>query len=172
MGRGGLVRAGRNREGPMSIRVDEAQFEEKGRLAGIAIAAYTLRAMERWRANLTDYDCVMIMISVIGISAERLLRTGLPAEYRTLDSAIDPALLSKVNISSIAHATGLNRETTRRKVNDLVAQDLLTRFEDGSVGFRAGLVQDERTRSQMRGQLGEIAAIANQLMKMGVLADD
>ena len=155
----------------MSIRVDEAQFEENGRLAGIAIAAYTLRAMERWRAHLTDYDCVMIMVSVIAISAERLLRTGLPDEYRTLDSAIDPALLSKVNISSIAHATGLNRETTRRKVNELVDQELLTRFEDGSVGFRPGLVQEERIRSQVRGQLGEIAAIANQLMKMGVLKE-
>ena len=155
----------------MSIRVDEAQFEENGRLAGIAIAGYTLRAMERWRAHLTDYDCVMIMISVIAISAERLLRTGLPAEYRSLDSAIDPALLGKVNISSIAHATGLNRETTRRKVNELVEQELLTRFEDGSVGFRPGLVQKERVRGQIRGQLGEIAAIANQLMKMGVLVE-
>ena len=153
----------------MTLRVDEAQFEESGRLAGIAIAAYTLRAMERWRAKLTDYDCVMIMVSVIAISAERLLRTGLPPEYRGLDVPIDPALLGKVNISSIAHATGLNRETARRKVNDLVEQDLLTRFEDGSVGFRAGLLQEERIRTQIRGQLGEIAAIANQLIKIGVL---
>ena len=47
-------------------------------------------------------------------------------------------MLGKVNISSIAHATGLNRETARRKINDLVEQDLLTQFEDGSVGFRPG----------------------------------
>ena len=156
----------------MSLRVDDAQLEENGRLAGIALAAYTLRAMERWRANLTDYDSVMIMVAVIAISSERLLRTGLPAEYRRLDAPADPALRRKVNISSIAHATGLNRETTRRKVNDLIEQELLTRFEDGSVGYRPGLVQEDRISSQVRGQLGEIAAIANQLMKMGVLVDD
>ena len=155
----------------MPLRVDEAKFEESGRVAGIAIAAYTMRAMEKWRANLTDYDCVMIMVSVIAISAERLLRGGIPEEYRSLDAPIDPAMLSKVNISSIAHATGLNRETTRRKVNDLIEQELLTRFEDGSVGFRPGLVQEERIRSQIRGQLGDIAAIVNMLVKMGVLTE-
>ena len=154
----------------MPLRVDEAKFEECGRVAGIAIAAYTMRAMERWRATLTDYDCVMIMVSVIAISAERLLRAGIPEEYRSLSAPIDPAMLSKVNISSIAHATGLNRETTRRKVNDLVEDELLTRFEDGSVGFRPGLVQEDRIRSQVRGQIGEIAAIVNQLVKIGVLA--
>ena len=156
----------------MSLRVDEAQLEENGRLAGIALAAYTLRAMERWRAHLTDYDCVMIMVAVIAISAERLLRTGLPPEQRRLDTPVDPALRRKVNISSIAHATGLNRETTRRKVNDLIDQGLLTRLDDGSIGYRPGLVQVDRIRNQVRGQLGEIAAIANQLMKMGVLAEE
>jgi len=153
----------------MPLRVDEAKFEESGRVAGIAIASYTMRAMERWRATLTDYDCVMIMISVIAISAERLLRAGIPDAYRSLDSAIDPKMLRKVNISSVAHATGLNRETARRKINDLVEEGLLVRFDDGSVGFRPGLVQEERIRTQIRGQLGEIAAVANQLVKIGVL---
>jgi hypothetical protein len=155
----------------MPVRVDDEQFEAKGRLAGIAIALSTMRAMERWRANLTDYDCVMIMVSVIAISSERLLRSELDPKYARLEEPIDPALLAKVNISSIAHATGLNRETTRRKVNDLVEQELLTRFADGSVGFRPGLVQEQRIRDQIRGQLGEIAAVANQLIRMGVLEE-
>ena len=154
------------------MRIDEAALEENGRLAGIAIAAYTMRAMERWRAHLTDYDCVMIMIAVMAISAERLLRAELPPELRRLETPFDPAQLSKVNISSIAHATGLNRETTRRKVNDLVDQGLLTRLADGSVAFREGLVQEQRIRSQVRGQLGEIAAVSTQLMKMGVLVEE
>ena len=138
----------------MSMRIDEAAFDENGRLAGIAIASYTVRGMDGWRPRLPDYDCVMIMVAVMAISAERLLRAELPAEYRTLDRPIDPAMLTKVNISSIAHATGLNRETTRRKVNDLIEQELLTRFDDGSVGFRPGLVQEERVREQVPGQWG------------------
>jgi len=155
----------------MPLQVDEAQFEENGRLAGIAIALFTMRAMEKWRANLTDYDCVMIMVAVIAITSEPLMRAGLDPEYRTLRTPIDPKLVRKANISSIAHATGLNRETTRRKINDLIEQDLLARLEDGSIGFRAGLVQEDRIRDQIRGQLGEVAMLANQLKKIGVLTE-
>ena len=153
----------------MPLHVDEAQFEKNGRLAGIAIALFTMRAMEKWRANLSDYDCVMIMIAVIAITSEPLMRAGLDAEFRTLRTPIDPKLVRKANISSIAHATGLNRETARRKINDLIEQDLLARLDDGSIGFRPGLVQEDRIRDQVRGQLGEIAMIANQLKKIGVL---
>lgn len=156
----------------MPIRIDEAQFDEKGRLAGIAVAAYTLRAMEKWRARLTDYDCVMIMIAVIAITAGRLLRTDVAPEYRRLDQPMERPMLARCNISSIAHATGLNRETTRRKVNDLIEQELLTRDADGSVRFRTGLVQEDRIRDQLRGQLGEIAALANQLIRLGVLVEE
>ena len=156
----------------MSLRVDEAQFEEKGRLAGIAVASYTLRTMEKWRARLTDYDCVMIMIAVIAITAGRLLRTDLAPEYRRLAKPMRRPMLARCNISSIAHATGLNRETTRRKVNDLIEQELLTRDADGSIRFREGLVQEDRIRDQIEGQLREIAALANQLLKMEVLAGD
>ena len=156
----------------MPVRIDEARFAESGRVAGVAIAAYTMRAMERWRATLTDYDCVMIMISVIAISTARLARGELPDEYRSLEVPIDPALLGKVNVASIAHATGLNRETARRKVNDLIGRNMLARHADGSIGLSPGLMQEERVAVQVRGQLGEIAAIANQLLRIGVLTED
>ena len=156
----------------MAIRVDDTQFEEKGRLAGVAIALFTMRAMERWRAHLTDYDCVMIMISVVAITSEPLLRAQLEPEETRLSAPIDRTKLRRANVSSIAHATGLNRETTRRKVNDLIRQELLFRFEDGAIGFRPGLVQEDRIRDQIRGQLSDIAAVTNQLMRIGVLAED
>lgn len=156
----------------MPFRIDEDRFEEGGRVAGVAIAAYTMRSMERWRAHLTNYDSVMIMIAVIAISSDRLLRTEVPAEYRSLATPIDPKLLGKVNIASIAHATGLNRETTRRKVNELIDQGLLARDGRGTISFRPGLVQEDRIRRQIRGQAGEIAAVAGQLEKIGVLVRD
>jgi hypothetical protein len=156
----------------MAVRVDEAGFEECSRVAGLAIAAYTLRTLEKWRTNLGDYDNVMIMISVIAISSDRLLRAELPAEYRSLAVPLDPALHAKVNISSIAHATGLNRETARRKVNGLVGRGQLVRAGDGGISLPPGLTQSDRIRDQARTQLAEICAIANQLIKMGVLAEE
>lgn len=156
----------------MPVLIDEAGFEECSRVAGVAITAYTLRALEKWRANLGDYDSVMIMIAVIAISSDRLLRIDLPPEYRSLSVPVDPALIGKVNVASIAHATGLNRETARRKVNALIAQGNLARAADGDISLTPGLTQSDRIRDQARGQLGEIAAIANQLIKMGALAEE
>lgn len=156
----------------MPLRIDEARFEALSRVAGVAIAAYTLRTMERWRATLGDYDSVMIMVAVVVIGAERLLRADLPDEYRSLATPLDPALIAKVNIAGIAHATGLNRETARRKVGELVAGGHLARARDGSISLAPGLSQSDRIRGQARTQLGEIAAIVNQLARMGVLVRD
>jgi hypothetical protein len=153
----------------MPVRVDEARFEACSRVAGVAIAAYTMRAMERWRSTLADYDSVMIMIAVIAIGAERLLRADLAEEYGSLAVPLDQALLTKVNIAGIAHATGLNRETARRKVKDLIAGGHLVRARDGNISFSPGLIQSDRIRDQVRGQLGEIAMVAEQLERLGVL---
>lgn len=157
----------------MPVRIDEAGFEQCSRVAGVAVAAYTLRAMERWRTNVADLEGAMIMLAVIAISAARLLREeDLPEQYRRLEAPIDRALLTKVNIAGIAHATGLNRETARRKVNELIAAGQLVRAEGGGIAFPSGLAQSGRIRDQARGQIGEIVAIADLLERMGVLAWD
>ena len=155
----------------MPIRVDKHLLEKSGRPAGIATALFTLRSMELWKRDVDDYDRAMILIAVVVITAERLLRTELDPDDRPLGKAIDPAKLRKCNISSIAHATGLNRETTRRKVNELIEHGWLTRLEDGTVGFRPGLVQEAQTRDVISAQVSEIATVANQLLKIGVLAE-
>jgi hypothetical protein len=157
----------------MPVRVDEAGFEACSRVAGVAIADYTLRAAERWRTNVPDLEGAMIMLAVIAISAARLLRADdMPAAQRTLDEPIDRGLLTRVNIAGIAHATGLNRETARRKVNELIAAGELVRDKDGSISFPPGRAQSDRIREQARGQLAEICAIADQLERLGVLVWD
>lgn len=155
----------------MGIRVDEHQLARNDRPAGIALAMHTLRAMEWWRRGVPDSDCATIMIAVIAITGERLLRTGLGPEEGQLCTPIDPAMLGKCNISSIAHATGLNRETARRKVNDLVARGLLAREDNGSIGFAGGPDQEPELRALVQRQVTELASIANQLLKLGVLSE-
>ncbi|MGZ8359578.1 MAG: hypothetical protein ACXWUX_03570, partial [Allosphingosinicella sp.] len=107
---------------------------------------------------------------VIAITAERLLRIEMEPEYGRLSKAIDLNLLQKCNIASIAHATGLNRETARRKVNDLIRRGLLARLDDGTIFFREGLTQEAAVSDLVRRQLNEIATVTNRLMKVGVLA--
>lgn len=156
----------------MPVRIDEAGLEAAGRVAGVAIVDHTLRALERWRSNITDHEGVMIILAVIAISSERLLRAeDLPAAQRSLATPIDRSLLARVNIAGIAHATGLNRETARRKVKELVEQGELARAASGGITLRPGIVQSGRIRDQVRSQVAEICAITNQLERMGVLVE-
>ena len=152
-----------------AFRIDETRLESRARPGAISLALYTLRAMEMWKRHLPDYDSAMIMVAVVAISAEKLLRCDLPEEYGPLTEAIDLAMLQKCNIASIAHATGLNRETTRRKVNGLVRSNLLQRLDDGTVFFRQGLTQEPRVRELVRRQLIEVAALSDRLVRLGVL---
>jgi hypothetical protein len=156
----------------MPLRVDEAGFEECSRVAGVAVAAYTLRAAERWRANVADLESAMIMIAVIAIGAGRLLRADLPERFRSLAAPLEPGMTARVNVAGIAHATGLNRETARRKVNELIAAGELVRSGNGDISLPPGLVRSERVRDQVRGQIAEICMVAEQLERMGVLAWD
>jgi hypothetical protein len=153
------------------IRVDDQQLGQNSRPAAIALALFTLRLMERWKQDVDDYDCAMILIAVVVISAERLLKTGVEPEYRPLDRPIDPALLRKCNVSSIAHATGINRETARRKVNEMIRQGFLVRLDDGTIAFRQGYLQEPRTHKVVARQTAEVAAVAGQLLAIGVLTE-
>jgi hypothetical protein len=155
--------------GAVPIIVDTEQASAKSRIAAIRLALVTLRCMENWRRSVGDYDSAMILIAVIAITAEKLTREDLEQELQTLDRAFPPDRLTRCNISSIAAGTGLNRETTRRKVNELVAAGFLNRRRDGGVEFAPGLMQEPSTRELVRKQLDGLARGANELIRDGVL---
>ena len=153
----------------MRIVVDAEQAIAKSRMAAIRLALLTVRCMEKWRRGVTDYDSAMILITVVAITAERLTRVGLESHLQSLDTRLPPERLAKCNISSIAAGTGLNRETTRRKVNELIAAGQLVRSADGGVEFAAGLLQSEDIMELIRNQLDSFAKATNDLIRDGIL---
>jgi len=151
------------------LAVDEKSASEKSRLVALRISILTLRVMENLRRPFKDYESGMILIAIAAIVGERLTRTGLERELQDLAKPIPAALLTRCNINSIAAATGINRETTRRKVNKLIAAGLVARAEDGSIGFSTGLSQREETSVMVRAQLETLTKTVNDLLREGVL---
>ena len=88
------------------------------------------------------------------------MRNPVPKEY-----------LARCNISSIAAATGLNRETTRRKVQDLVGRGFLMRLDDGSFHFTPGYLQRPHVAELVRKQLDSFTRVANDLARDGIFKD-
>ena len=156
----------------MPIVVDAEQAAAKSRMAAIRLSLLTLRCMDNWRRGVTDYDSAMILIAVVAITAERLTRAGLEDDLQSLETSLPSERLAKCNISSIAAGTGLNRETTRRKVNELIAAGQLVRSSDGRVEFAPGLLQSEEILQLIRKQLDSFVRITNDLVRDGILRQE
>ncbi|HEY0011330.1 MAG TPA: hypothetical protein VGB79_00590 [Allosphingosinicella sp.] len=156
----------------MSISVNEERAAANDRLTAIRLTMLTMRCMERWRRNVSDYDKAMILVSVVAITSERFTRAGLDEGQKALAQPIAPETLAPCNVSSIASATGLNRETTRRKVKALVEEGFLVRSEQGVIGFKPGHFQKDYIEALIRSQLDSLVRTTNDLIRDGTLDTD
>lgn len=151
-----------------ALSIDDDQATANSRLAALRLATLTLRWMENWQRNAGGYDSAMILLAVVAITAGRLLRSELPPELRNMANPVPEGVLAKCSFSSIAAATGLNRETTRRKVKELVERGYLIRLKDGSIRFRPGYLQRPEMAALVRRQLDSFTRAANELARDGV----
>lgn len=152
----------------MAIVVDAELAAANSRLTAIRLATLTLRLMENWRRRIDDHESLMVLLAVVAITSERLTRSDLPSELRSLELPIPTDRLARCSISSIAAATGLNRETARRKVNELIAVGILVRTAR-EIRFATGHLQDPFIGGLIRNQLDTVTRFVNDLQRDGVL---
>ena len=152
----------------VQLVTDAKAADAKSRLVGIRIAMLTLRLRNNWAQMFGDTDTAAIVLAVVAIASERLMRADLDSELETLALPMPTEALAHCNISSIAVATGLNRETTRRKVDQLIRKGLLVR-EDSSIRLAPGFTQQKATRSLVTAQLDELRRAVDDLLRIGAL---
>jgi hypothetical protein len=155
--------------GKMQLTIDQQASAAMSRLTAIRLALLTSRAMENWRQGVGDNESAMILLAVVAITGERLTRTELPEPLRNVSTPLPPGYAAGCNISSIAAATGLNRETSRRKVSALIERGYLCRCPRGEICFPAARQQDPATLEFLRKQLEAVARFANDSIRDGVL---
>lgn len=157
----------------MPLLVDERMAESNSRLSAIRLCMFTLRAMENWREIVDDCEKVLIFIAVIAIGSERFTRgEDLEEELKNIRADFPEERLRACNVSSVAAATGLNRETTRRKVNELIDAGLLIRTLKGQLRSRRGSLPKDHAIDIARRQLEAFVRVANDLMRDGVITLD
>jgi hypothetical protein len=153
----------------MALVIDTEAADANSRLTGIRLAVLTTRLMELWRRGTRDSDTAMIMVAIAAITAERFTRGGLEDDQKTLDWTMPLDKLAPCNVSSIAAATGLNRETARRRVNALVRAGALIRSKGGEIAYPLGRMQDPETARLVRKLLEAVLRFANESVKDGVI---
>jgi Fic family protein len=155
---------------PLAINRDEACT--KSRLAAHRLISMRLRLLALWREVTGGDEESLILMAVIAITGDRLTRHDVNPELRNMANPVPRSLLGKCNISSIAGATGLNRETARRAINRLIERGTLERAQDRSIHFTAGRMQGENAYRVSQMQLEEFTRTANALIRDGVLRID
>lgn len=156
----------------MTVKVHKTSAHARGRLTAIRLTMLTLRMMENWRRNVRDHDSIMILLAVVAITGERLTRSSLEPRFKRLAEPMPAEQLSRCNTSSLAAATGLNRETARRKVNALIERGFLVKAADGSINYKSGHLQQDHVQEMVCEQLDAVVRLTNDLCRDGTLVCD
>jgi len=160
----------------LRLSIDNDMVEKKSRLVHVALLNLNLRFLENWRSAqigsgraALDYESLMILMATIVISAERVVRNELDLDLQSLAQQLPASKVTKVNLSSIAAATALNRETVRRKVIALEKEGWLIRDKAG-IRTVHGVVPYDVLRGIIGAQLDALTRTVNLLSKLAVLA--
>jgi hypothetical protein len=153
----------------MQLIIDEDQAAANSRLTAIRAATMLMRSMELWRRNRLDPENVLIILAVISITSEKLVRGPLDPKYHDLSTYLPLEQLQGCNVASVAAATGLNRETVRRRVRDLIGAGSLIRTEAGEIALPPEKVNEDSALELVRRQLEAVTRFANDSLRDGVL---
>ena len=154
----------------MKIFVDPEARDLQSRVTFVRLLGLQLRLMELWRVVAGGHQEALVQMAVAAINGDRVTRSASDLRLRNMSNAMPTSLMTKCNLSSIAAATGLNRETVRRVVNRLTVNGPLVRAPDGSVNFIEGLTQGPETQRLGEAQLDEFCRTVNLLLREGVLS--
>ena len=154
----------------MQLLIDDDLAARNSRLTAIRLAVLTARSVELWRRGVHDVQNAMIIVAVIAITSEKLLRVDLPPEQRALENYLPLGELQRCNVASVAAATGLNRETARRRVEALIEVGSLIKTADGEIALPPERVQQPAALALVRKQLEAVTRFVNDALRDGVFA--
>lgn len=160
----------------MTTTVNPNSAEEKSRLVLISFTSLSMRLMENWRelinevsGELPDYEKTMILGAIITIGGEKFMREELEGCFQNLSETLPSVRLAKSNVASVAAAVGLNSETVRRKVKELIQGKLVIKNIEGGLEIAPGLLELPVVRERLLGQLELLRRTAQLLIKLNVL---
>jgi len=128
-----------------------------------------LRLRDNWQRIFDDYEAALLVLAIVVIKSERLTRGIVETDLQSLAVAMPGNRLTKCNVGSLACATGLNRETARRKVLELEKAGIVVRDRNG-IELAEGFTQQPEILEMVRLQLEQVRRAANDLIRIGALA--
>jgi hypothetical protein len=146
--------------------------EETSRLLAMALGRYFQRVCRLYRTVAAgDIDLAIIASAASLAGVESAMRDpAFRQQFANLQSVIGEDRQRGCNALSIAEATGLPRETVRRKMKRLVDLGFLVRRDGGDYVLRAGVVQSSPHTEMVEELAAETLRLLNECLEQGIFA--
>jgi hypothetical protein len=115
-----------------------------------------------------DIDLAIIAGAAALAATESLMRDAAMRRTFADISTVIGDLQRGCNALSIAAATGLPRETVRRKMGRLVEMGVLVRRDDGNYIWQAGVLQGAPHRQMLEEWASETLRLVNDCIELGI----
>jgi hypothetical protein len=128
-------------------RITRKNAEQNSRLFAFAIARFLHSAEHARRQQYgNDIDLAIIAETIaLGAIEPKMRDPEFRARYGNLRDIVGTAGQRAVNALSVAAATGIPRETTRRKIKQLIAMGVIAEKVPGNYVIQPGYLQSERS---------------------------
>jgi len=154
---------------PKPLRVAYQKRDETSRLFAIAFGQFFQRVCRLQMAHADgDIDLAIIAGAAALVGTDSMMRD--PAtrrEYADLNKVVGDRQRG-CNALSIAEATGLPRETVRRKMNRLVEMGILVRRGVGDYIWQPGVLQSPPYRQMLDDIATAAARLANDCLEQDI----
>jgi hypothetical protein len=124
----------------------------------------------RRKAHFGDMDQAIVagMVAVGGL--EHMMRVpGFRESFGDTRTVVGVEGQRGVNAFSIAEATGIPRETVRRKLKELAARDVLMEKERGRYVLTPGFIQKPENDAALQQVLGHFVQLMNEAVNLGMV---
>jgi hypothetical protein len=123
----------------------------------------------RREAYGTDLDYASIIEAVsLSVIEARMRDPNWRQEYSAISKTVGATPQRGVNSMSISRATGIPRETARRKIKNLIARGALTEVRAGEYIVTPGYLQKVATAARVEGALADALRFMNDGLEHGV----
>lgn len=161
---------GATRESNLKLMLTADTGTAQSRVTYVRLIGMQLRLWQLWRDAAGGQLEALVQMAIGVINGDKVTRSVPDPSLRDMANPMPVAMMTKCNLSSIAAATGINRETVRRIVNRLIVEGRLVRSSDGAINFAPGWTQGPQTHCLGQDQLTEFCRTANLLFRDGVLS--
>ena len=150
------------------LTIDDENLNAKLRFAGYHLVNHFLNAARELRQmNDVDPASILILLTIRVASIQRTLRKPGESEIDQGDDAIAPHHFQPISRRAVAEATGLPRESVRRKINEMIKKGLI--LEEGAGVLTMNVVTDPVIASQIRQLAAGHVQVTNLLTAEGIL---